>query len=142
MAVQLHPPYAVATYMKKRTSVYNLCQELFLQFLSIRATSWIDYNTLGAIFFLFVWVGVFFSLFVGLFCCVLFVVFVYKRSLVRRTRSVQGAVSVLARQTDTSVSCCTSVVCFMGSPTALLLCSTKTSPRVLEPAACKQSGGV
>lgn len=55
MAMQLHPPSAVATYMKKRTSVYNLCQELFPQFLSVRAAPWKDCDTLGAIYlFLFI----------------------------------------------------------------------------------------
>lgn len=56
--------------------------------------------------------------------CNLFI-FVYKRtcwSLLGRTRSVQGTVSVLTGQADTSVGCCTSVLWFMGSPTAPLLC--------------------
>lgn len=81
----------------------NLCQELFLQFLSQSCPlERLRYPR-----------------------CNLFI-FVYKRacwSLVGRTRSVKGAVSVLTGQADTSVGCCTSVVCFMGSPTAPLFCS-------------------
>lgn len=103
MAVQPHPPSAVATYIKKRTLVYNLCQELFLQFLSVRAAPWKDYDTLGAIY-LFLFIGEQ----VGPW-------------LEERARSVQGAVSVLTRQADTSVSCwCVFYVFFTHSTPALL----------------------
>lgn len=125
MAVQIHPPSAVATYIKKRTLLYNLCQELFLQFLSVRAAPWKDYNTLGAIY-LFLLIG----------------------EQVGPWLEEQGlcrgqCLCSLGRLTHLSAA----GVCFMCfSPTAPLPCSTRTSPHVLEPAhhsaACKQGGGV
>lgn len=124
MAVQLRPPSAVATYIKKKTLVYNLCQELFLQFLSVRAAPWKDYSTLGAIYLF---------------------LFTRESRLVPGWKNkvcARGSVCSPGRLTHLSAA----GVCFMGSPTASLLCSSRTSLRVLEPAhhsaACKQGGGV
>lgn len=104
--------------------MYNLCQELFLQFLSVRAAPWKDYDILGVIYlFLFIREQV------GL--------WLEERGLCRGQ-----CLCSLGRLTHLSAA----GVCFMGSPTAPLLCSTRTSPRVLEPAhhsaARKQGGGV
>lgn len=51
-------------------------------------------------------------------------------SLVRKTRSVREAVSVLTWWAARSASCCAPIICFMGSPTAPLLCSQRL-PRLL-----------